>query len=66
VEKYPATLVANLFLRCESCLTDNLTLGIGVYDVFDENPPFLQPYYGGHPPLPSAGREIGLQVEYRF
>jgi outer membrane cobalamin receptor len=41
-------------------------LAIDVHDLFDTALPSVQPYDGGHAPLPSAGREIGLRWTGRW
>lgn len=64
-ELEPTTLV-NLFFRHRHFLARNLELGIGFYDLFNEQYQFAQPYNGGHPPLPGPGREIDLKLTYQL
>ncbi len=45
-------------------LVPGLEAGIGMYDIADQRPPVLQPYAGGHAPLPGAGRETILRLGY--
>lgn len=36
-------------------------LGVGAHDLLDQAPSYAQPYDGGHPPLPGAGRSFYLR-----
>lgn len=66
VKEFDPAFNLNLFVRYENLLVKGLTLGAGVYDILDQNPPFLQPYLGGHAPYPGGGREILFKLEYFF
>jgi outer membrane cobalamin receptor len=57
------TALVNFYLRYRD-LVPGLDLGAGVYDIADQRPAYVQPYSGGHPPLPGAGREIVFRVAY--
>jgi hypothetical protein len=41
-----------------------LELGAGVYDIADQRYEYLQPYNGGHAPLPGPGRELVFRIAY--
>jgi outer membrane receptor protein involved in Fe transport len=41
-----------------------LEIGIGVRDLLDEGTVHVQPYPGGHAPLPGTGREVWLRARY--
>ena len=41
-------------------------VSLGVHDLLDRAPAFIQPYNGGHPPLPGPGREVVLKARYGF
>jgi outer membrane cobalamin receptor len=56
----------NLFLNMNNVLTENLTIGIGVFDAFDEGRAFIQPYNGGMFPMPGVAREFVVKVSYDF
>jgi len=64
--KYKPTLLANLFLRQQDFLTKNLDVGIGVYNLLNKDFEFIQPYNGGHAPLPDKSREFILNFSYKF
>ncbi|HEX3762850.1 MAG TPA: TonB-dependent receptor plug domain-containing protein [Kofleriaceae bacterium] len=52
------------FLLYRDCLIPGLELGAGVYDIANQRVPVLQPYAGGHAPLPGAGRELVARIAY--
>jgi outer membrane cobalamin receptor len=58
------TALVNLHLRYRDLLIPGLELGAGVYDLADQRFQFLQPYAGGHPPLPGPGREVVVRLAY--
>ena len=58
----PMTLI-NLFLNYQTPLK-GLTVGLGVYDLMNQKYAFLQPYDGGHAPLPGPSREIIFKLKY--
>jgi hypothetical protein len=64
IGRQPPTALVNLYLRYRDLVMPGLDVGAGVYDVADQRPPYLQPYSGGHPPLPGPGREVVFRVAY--
>jgi outer membrane receptor protein involved in Fe transport len=44
--------------------TRGLELGVGIRDALDEGAVYVQPYPGGHAPLPGSGREVWLRLRY--
>lgn len=66
LSKYEPLLLVNLFFNYENSFIPNLNMGIGIYNIFDKNLEFIQPYDGGHPPLPGTSREIMLKLSYRY
>lgn len=58
------TALINLYLRYRDLGLRGLDLGAGVYDVADQHYQYLQPYSGGHPPLPGPGREVVVRLAY--
>jgi outer membrane cobalamin receptor len=61
--RLPPTALVNLYMMYRD-LVPGLELGAGVYDVADQHYQYLQPYNGGHPPLPASGREVVFRVAY--
>jgi outer membrane cobalamin receptor len=59
----PAVLF-NLFIQNQHFLVKGLQAGIGVYDLLNERFSFIQPYNGGHAPLPGPSREIIVRLCY--
>ena len=66
LKRYNPELVANLYLLYKNAFRQGLDLGFGIYDLFDVAHTFIQPYDGGHAPLPGPGREYLLRVSYAF
>ena len=58
------TYLANFYFRYQNLLTPGLTAGIGMYNVFNQEFDYLQPYFGELPPLPSAARELTFKISY--
>jgi len=58
--------VANLALQLRDRPLDRLTLSLGVRDLFNSNYSYIQPYTGGHAPLPAPARELFLKAVYDF
>jgi outer membrane cobalamin receptor len=66
LKKFPASALANVFLRYKPTWFKNGDIGIGIYDIFNDKFRFIQPYNGGHNPLPAPSREIVFKVGYKF
>jgi outer membrane receptor for ferrienterochelin and colicin len=66
----PAYALANLFLNCKNFTVKGLTLGAGVYDLFDQRPPVPQMYNGGgsgtYAPIPLRSREFVVRIIYQL
>ena len=58
------TALVNLYLRYRDLLVPGLELGGGIYNVADQRYSYLQPYNGGHPPLPGPSRELVVRIAY--
>ncbi len=65
LKSFKPVILANLFVWYESPVK-GLQFGAGVYDLFDQRFHFIQPYNGGHAPLPGPSREILLRLRYVF
>jgi outer membrane cobalamin receptor len=63
-EKFKPVVLANLFVNAGNFGVKGLTIGIGCYDILDVKYKFIQPYNGGHAPLPGASREFLVKVTY--
>ncbi|SDL53847.1 Outer membrane receptor for ferrienterochelin and colicins [Catalinimonas alkaloidigena] len=62
--RFAPTYLANVFVQRQHFLTKGLEAGVGVYDVFNQRYTFLQPYDGGHAPLPGTAREWVVRLSY--
>ncbi len=63
-EKFAPTALVNAFFRKQDLWTKGLEAGIGAYDLLNQRFAFIQPYNGGHAPLPGPSREFVLRVSY--
>lgn len=57
-------LVLNGFLDYRDVFVRGLALGLGVHDALNTRPAFIQPYDGGHAPLPGRAREVSLRASF--
>lgn len=64
VSRHDPELVANLYLLYRDAFWKGVDVGLGVFDLFGANHEFIQPYNGGHAPLPGPGREYLLRISY--
>ncbi|MDN4164039.1 TonB-dependent receptor plug domain-containing protein [Cytophagales bacterium LB-30] len=56
----------NLYLRATNVGLKGLDLGLGIYNITDQAPAYIQPYDSGHFPLYGMGREIMLRISYQL
>jgi outer membrane cobalamin receptor len=63
IGRHGPTALVNVFLRYRDLLP-GLDLGAGIHDLADQRFEYLQPYSGGHAPLPGPGRELVVRVAY--
>ncbi|MEW6469189.1 MAG: TonB-dependent receptor plug domain-containing protein [Bacteroidota bacterium] len=66
VSEFEAVYLANVFVRFRDVLTPGLSFGVGVYDILNQRPVFIQPYNGYHAPLPGPSREIIFRLSYNL
>ncbi len=64
LERTASTWLVDLFVSYRPTTFGGLELGAGVYNLLGQRSLYLQPYDGGHAPIPSMGREIALRVAY--
>jgi outer membrane receptor for ferrienterochelin and colicin len=62
-EQLDPTILVNLFIKYNTPVK-GLSISAGVYDALNHNINFIQPYDGGHPPLPGPTREIIFRLQY--
>jgi len=62
-EQLDPVILLNFFVRYNTPLK-GLSIGAGVYDALNQKINFIQPYDGGHPPLPGPSREIIFRLSY--
>ena len=64
--KEPPALLMNVYLRQKDFLVRNLDAGFGVYNLFNSQYRFIQPYFGLTPPLPDRSRTLQFHIGYRL
>jgi outer membrane receptor protein involved in Fe transport len=64
--KIGSTLLLNAMLRYENLLTKGLSVSLGVNNITNSNPMFIQPYNSGHTPLPTPKTQLQLKLGYTF
>jgi outer membrane receptor for ferrienterochelin and colicin len=64
-EELDAYLLTNAFFNYRD-VVKGLTLGAGVYDLFNERPPIAQAYNGGYAPIPGRSREYMIKLSYQL
>jgi outer membrane cobalamin receptor len=62
--RYPAILTCNVMLSYHLGVANGLDITAGVADVFGSRILYVQPYSGGHLPLPGPAREYIIRVSY--
>ena len=66
VKAFGEQVITDLNFQLKDRLLRRLTLNLGVKDAFNSGYAYLQPYNGGHAPLPASSREIFLKAGYEF
>jgi len=68
-ESTNVTHILNVFINYEGLLIKGFSLGVGAYNIFNENWSCIQPYGTSEntvKPYPYAGREILVKISYNF
>jgi len=63
-EKLAPSTLLNIFINYEP--VKGLNIGIGAYDALSQKFLFVQPYDGGHAPLPGPTRELVFKLQYNL
>ena len=66
IKNYNAVTLLNIYLSLKDRVAKGLTLGFGVYNMFNSPDYFIQPYNSDHAPLPGGSRELALKAAYEF
>lgn len=64
---FPQTLILNVNAHWEApeaTLLRGLFATVGASNLFDQQLTWLQPYNGGHPPMPGRGRDLFVRLGY--
>lgn len=62
--KYSNKIVANCFVRTKE-VVKGLDFSIGVHNIMDTKMEYIQPYDGGHAPLPGLSRAYMIRMTYQ-
>lgn len=65
LKDYSPNYMAHVFLNYDN-LFKGLNLGVGIYNVLNDDYAFATPYYGSGGALPSQSRELLLKVAYKI
>lgn len=65
-KKYDATAVVNVALTMRDVGVLGLDLFLGAHNILDKDLPTIQPYNGGHPPLPGESASIFSRLVFNF
>ena len=65
-QDYDPALFANIYFLYKDLGVKGLDVGLGAYNISDNDYAFIQPYNSGHSPLPASGREIVFKLKYNF
>jgi outer membrane receptor for ferrienterochelin and colicins len=66
IGRFKPSLLANLCLQADRVCGTPVDASLAVYNALDADVPFIQPYDGGHAPLPSQSREFILSLRTRL
>lgn len=64
IKRFDANTLFNFSLMYKDFLRTGINMSLGVQDVFNQSPPFMQPYDGGHAPLSNLSREFLFKINY--
>lgn len=64
-EKLPGYGLVNLFARFDDVIP-GLSIGFGVFDLLNDQPPIVQPYNGETTSIPGLSREWILKIQYKL
>jgi outer membrane cobalamin receptor len=64
LKKFDANTLFNVSLMYKDFLRDGITISVGIKDLFNQSPPFMQPYDGAHAPLSNLSREFIFRINY--
>ena len=63
LERFDPVTLVNIFCAYKF---KGLTIGAGIHNLLNQEYNFIQPYNGGHAPLPSLSREYSIRIQYNF
>ncbi len=64
LQKLPAVTLVNIYFSYPDLIFKGLEMGFGVFNLFDEENRFVQPYKGGIGSVPAPSRELLARLNY--
>ncbi|WP_338812345.1 TonB-dependent receptor plug domain-containing protein [Bernardetia sp. Wsw4-3y2] len=64
LKKFDSNTLFNISFMYKDFLRSGINVSIGIQDLFNQSPPFMQPYDGAHTPLPNLSREFIFKINY--
>lgn len=64
LKKFDANTLFNISLMYKDFLRNGINISVGIKDLFNQSPPFIQPYDGAHAPLSNLTREFLFRINY--
>jgi hypothetical protein len=66
-KRLDSQLLTNISLLCKNAFeVKGLDLSFSIYNIFDEEFDFVEPYLGWYGPVPGPSREFLFKLMYRF
>jgi outer membrane receptor for ferrienterochelin and colicins len=59
-------VLLGLGVTAQDLVVPGLEAGLFAHNLLDQTDTFIQPYFGGHGPLPGPGRQLMLRLAYRL
>ncbi|MFH1319591.1 MAG: hypothetical protein ABII90_02930 [Bacteroidota bacterium] len=66
MKKFDSVIPMNINFNYQDIFGKDTNVSIGVYNIFDTEHNFIQPYNSGHAPLPGPSREFVFKLSYKF
>ncbi|MEO5572532.1 MAG: TonB-dependent receptor plug domain-containing protein [Bacteroidia bacterium] len=66
VNKFKPVVIANLNISYDDLFFKGMSASFGVYNLFDSEEFYIQPYNSLHAPLPGYAREFALKISYNL
>ncbi len=65
IREFNPSYLTNLFLESTDVFYSGLSLGLGVFNLLNQDFKYIQAYDGSHPPIPGSSRDWILKASYK-